>query len=298
VKSLFKNEASKAVVLEWFEKFRARIPTATQSREVQTRFGLTHVLVGGPEDAPPLVLCHGAMASSAHALVELSALLERFRVYAVDVIGQSVKSADTRLSVKNDDYGHWLAEVMDGLSLKSAHVVGISWGGFVTIRLAAVAPERITKLALLVPAGMVSGSMWRGFVRMGWPMTKYLMAPSESRLHGLVENLLTTKGDEWTPFLGDAFRSYDVASMSVPRLAEPGELAKFTAPTLVMGADQDVSFPGERLLARAPELFKSLKETELIRGAMHCPPTTPAFRDWLSNRISSFLTPERAPSSR
>ncbi len=289
MKSLFKSEAAKTVLVGWFGRFRERLTVPTESRVVQTRFGETHVLVGGPERAPPLVLLHGAMASSAHALVELAPLLQQFRVYAVDVIGQSVKSADARLSVKNDDYGHWLAEVMDALSLPQALVVGVSWGGFVAIRLAAIAPQRITRLALLVPAGMVTGPLWAGFVQLGFPMTMYVLSPSARRLEKFVAKLLTTNDDDWAAFLGDSFLSYDLGGMSVPRLATPEELAGFTAPTLVIGADQDVSFPGAKLLARAPQLFRSLQETELLKDCRHCPPTTDAFRASLGARLTKFL---------
>lgn len=193
-----------------------------------------------------------------------------------------------RLAVHNNDYGEWLAEVMDALGLERAYVVAVSWGGFVAIRLAAHAPDRITKLALLVPAGMVSGSPWAGFTKMGIPMALYLMSPSESRLRAFMKNLLTTTNDDWLPYLGDAFRSYNM-NMKIPVLAKPEELSAFKAPTLVLGADLDVSFPGERLLRRAPELFPGLADKELIKDCKHCPPTTDEFRRWLSDRIARFL---------
>ena len=290
-KSMFKNEQAKVKLTEWFDRFRARLPLPTESRVVQTAFGSTHVLVGGPVNAPPLVLLHGAMASSAHALVELSGLMENFRVYAVDVMGQSVKSADARPSVLNDEYGRWLVEVMDGLSLPKAHVVGISWGGFVSIRLAAFAPSRITRLVLLVPAGLVGGSAWEGFTRMGLPMALYLMWPTPERLKKFVANLLTTLDDDWAPYLGDAFLSFNM-NMTIPMVAKPEEFKGFTVPTLVMAADDDVSFPGAKLLERAGRIFPSLAGTELIADCRHCPPTTPVFRSWLLGQITTFLRPE------
>jgi 2-hydroxy-6-oxonona-2,4-dienedioate hydrolase len=290
--SMFKSEAARAEVVAWFERFHARLSAPTERRRVMTRFGEAHVLVGGPETAPPLVLLHGAMATSAHALAELEGLLQAFRVYAVDVVGQSVMSADQRPSVKDDAYGHWLAEVLDGLSLPTAHLVGVSWGGFVAQRLAAVAPERITRLALLVPAGLVSGPFFEGFRRVGWPMTLYLFRPSEANLDKFVANLLTTKDDDWRRFLGDAFRAYDMSGMKVPRLARDGEFAKLTAPVLVIGADRDASFPGPMLLERARKLFPSLADTELLKDSNHCPPTTPEFRAWLSDRLVRFFAAE------
>jgi pimeloyl-ACP methyl ester carboxylesterase len=75
----------------------------------------------------------------------------------------------------------------------------------------------------------------------------------------------------------------------VPALAQPIELARFTRPTLVVGAEQDLSFPGTALIERARELFPGLAGTELIAGAYHCPPTTTEFRGWLGDRLTRFL---------
>jgi len=288
MKSVFKDAESKERMLTWFDRFRADVPVATESRTVKTRFGETHVLVSGPKDGPSVVLLHGALASSAHVLRELAPLAEQFRVYAVDIVGQSVKSADAKPSVSNNDYGAWLTDVLDELALERTNVVGVSWGGFVAIRLAASAPERIERLALLVPAGVVKSPFWSGLTRMGWPMLRYRMSPSEKTLRRFVENLLTTTDDNWMPYLGDAFLSYNM-DMRIPAIARREELEAFKAPTLVLGADDDVSFPGPELLTRAGELFPKLESTELIENCHHCPPTTDTFRKWLSERLANFL---------
>lgn len=288
MKSAFKGEQAKAVLSRWHEHFRDRLRVPTESRTVKTRIGDTHVLVGGPEDGPEVVVLHGALASSAHVLHELAPLLERFRLHAVDVVGQSVKSADVRPSVSNNEYGEWLRDVLDGLSLQRPHVVGVSWGGFVSIRLAAISPERIDRLALLFPAGVVNGSHWEGLTKVAIPMMLYRMSPSERRLKAFVRHLLTTTDDDWAPFLGDAVRACNM-DMRIPALAKPEELARLKAPTLVLAGDGDVSFPGEKLLARARALFPTLADQELIKDCRHCPPTTDAFRQWLAGRISAFL---------
>jgi pimeloyl-ACP methyl ester carboxylesterase len=141
--SLFTSPQARQQLLEWYERFHARIVHPTERRVVQTRFGEAHALVGGPQDGAAVVLLHGALASPAHLVGELQPLLERFRVYAVDVVGQSAKSADHQPSVKNDEYGHWLADVLDALSLPAARIVGVSWGAFVALRFAAIAPQRV-----------------------------------------------------------------------------------------------------------------------------------------------------------
>ncbi len=284
---MFKTPAAREKIAQWHEKFRGRVSTPLDSRTVQTRFGDTHVLAGGREDAPPLVMLHGALASSSHLLRELEGLLAHFRVYAVDVIGQSVKSADVRLRVDNEEYGHWLVEVLDALSLQKVRLIGVSWGGFVAQRFVAVAPERVEKLALLVPAGMVGGSAWAGFWKMGWPMSLYLMSPNEKRLRKFGAALLSNLDDEWLPYIGDSFLSYRL-DMKVPKHSKTDEFEKFAAPVLVIAAEHDISFPGQKVLDRAKLLFKA-PELELLAGSQHSPPTTDAFRTWMAQRLTTFF---------
>jgi len=293
--TLFRDETARATLRQWFERFRQRIPSPTESRTVATRYGRTHLLVGGAVDAPPIVLLHGALISSAHVLVEMAPLLERFRVYALDIVGQSVMSEERTLSVKGDDYGHWLADVLDALSFDRVRVVAASFGGFVAQRLAALAPARIERLVLLVPAGMVR-SHWSGWFQVGIPMALYLARPTERRLQAFVRHLRTTPDPEWEAYLGDVFHSVRLSQQRIPRLSRPGEFAGYHAPTLVIGADGDLSFPGVPLLRRAQRLLPGA-ETELIRGARHMPPTTDEFRQWLGARIGRFLL-EPAPAPR
>jgi 2-hydroxy-6-oxonona-2,4-dienedioate hydrolase len=287
MKSIFRSEAARLGLVAWYDRVRADLTVHTGSLQVQTSWGSTHVLTAGAEDAPPLVLLHGALANSALLLRELQDLSHAFRVHAVDIVGQSALSADTRPSVSNNDYGRWLEQVMEGLGLPRAHVVAVSWGGFVAMRLAAHAPERIQRLALLVPAGMV-GSLLSSHVRVGWPMTRYLLSPSQPRLRAFLAQLLTTPDEEWIGYLGDAFLAFHM-NMKVPARVRSGELAGFHAPTFVLGADQDLSFPGGVLLKRAAEVFPNLQRTELLENSRHCPPTTPAFREWLARELTGFL---------
>ena len=284
--TLFKDDAAKARVAAEFARWRALVPAAT-SRTVSTRFGETHALVAGPEDAPPLVVLHGALDSSAHAMFEIGPLRDHFRVYALDVLGQSVMSADARVPVDGPAYGEWLRDALDGLGLERASIYGVSWGGFVARRLAEVAPDRIDRLVLLVPAGIVGGPAWRGLTEVGIPMALYRAFPSEARLRRFARGILSELDDDWVRFFGVAFSAYKL-DMRIPPLAERGPLAGFKRPTLVFGASEDVSFPGEALLARAKELFPQA-ELELLAGLKHAPPSTDAFRSKMADRIASFL---------
>lgn len=296
-KDIYKGPEARATMEAWFERFRSRLTVPTEARRVSTRTGETHVLVGGPEDAPPLVLLHGMLISSAHVLAEMEALLARFRVYAVDIIGQSVKSPGPPLSVANNEYGEWLGEVLDALSLPKAPVVGASFGGFVALRLAAIAPDRIEGMVLMMPAGVVRSSP-AAWYKIAIPMTLYLMSGSAKRRAAFCKHMLSTPDDTWEEFMGDAFRAVHLGRVAIPKLARVGEFDGLEAPTLVLGAEQDLSFPGKPLLARMETLLSSPVETELMARCRHCPPTTDEFRGWLADRITSFLQPEDSRAER
>lgn len=286
--SLFENAAARERMEAWYERVREAIPTATTTRTLTTSFGATHVLSAGPEDAPPLVALHGALANSALLLRELWHLTKHFRVHVVDVLGQSVKSEDAALPLKGDAHGRWATEVMDQLGLERANVLGVSWGGFVTLRFAALRPERIERMALLVPAGVVNGKVLEGIFKLGIPMARFRRSPTPSNRERFLNNLLTTTTDDWSDYLADAFQSYRL-NMSVPPLAKPAEFASLRAPVLVIAASDDYSFPGDRLLARAKVLFPTLVHSELLAGAKHSPPTTEEFRQRLAGTLATFF---------
>ncbi len=288
--TMFKSEKARAVIAAAYERFLGDVPGAKSSRTVSTRHGDTHVLVAGRADAPPLVLVHGALASSAHATAELGPLLERHRVYAPDVIGQSVKSADARVDLDGPAYGEWLVDVLDGLGLERPVVYGISWGGFVSLKLAVLAPERIDKLVLLVPAGIVSGSAWQGLTQVGLPLALYRMFPSEARLRRFVGAMVSTVDDAWVGYFGEALQSYKL-DIRTPPLFEPAALAGFKRPTLVFAAEKDLSFPGAAMIERISALIPHA-ETELLEGSRHAPPTDAAFRRRMADRIARFLGDE------
>jgi 2-hydroxy-6-oxonona-2,4-dienedioate hydrolase len=289
--TIFQDDNAKNRIATWFETFRSTLAFETESRRIETPFGETHVLVTGPADAPPLVCLHGALASSAHLLPELGTLVNRYRIYAVDVIGQSVMSADRRLDVRDDSYGTWLAAVCKGLGLSNVSIFGVSWGGFVALRTAKVAPELISALVLLVPAGVVAGPAWAGFAQVGWPMLTYRLSPSEKRLRRLFSALFTTHDDRWEKYFGDAVLSYRF-DMRIPPLAKEEELAAFAArkrPTLFLGGDGDVSFPGQAVVDRAKQLIPHA-EIELLPSCKHCPPFDEAFRAQTADRIHAFVS--------
>lgn len=284
---VWKGDAARGRLEAWFDRFRARIPVPVESRDVPTRHGPSHVLLGGPADGPPLVCLHPMRAGSAHLLSELGPLLDRFRVIAPDIPGQSVRGPHVRLPLDGDSAARWLLDILDGLGLESVGLFGVSWGGFVARQTASVAPGRVRRLALLVPAGVANGSHWKGLTRMALPLLRYRLRRSDRNLRRFLDPLLTTWDADWAAYMGDTLRDMPM-DLRVPPLATDDELRRLTMPVLALGAADDLSFPGAAVAGRVRSAVPHA-EVEVIAGCKHCPPTTPEFRAWLSGRLSAFF---------
>lgn len=286
--SIYRSPADRDALVAWHHRFRERIGRPLGSRVFDTPFGHTHVLTAGPDDGPPVVLLHGALASSAHALSVVPDLADRFRIYAVDVIGQSPLSAETRPDVDGHAYGQWALACLDALGLQRTAVLGVSWGGFVACRLAVVAPERMSRLSLVVPAGVVSGYGWEPVVKIAIPMLLSRIVPSRRNFERFAEAQLTVRDPLWVDYLVDALRTVKM-DFRAPRNLTDDELAGFTAPVQVIAAEKDLMFPGTQLLARARRVFPNLRTTELLAGARHSPSTESGAGRALAASIATFL---------
>lgn len=154
MKSVFKSAEGERAVRERYLEILKRWPVPNEQLRVPTREGETFVVACGPASARPLVLLHGSMANSAMWMGDVAAWAAHFRVYAVDIIGDAGLSAPSRPPLGSDAHALWLDDVLNGLSLTSASMVGVSLGGWLVLDYATRRPERVDSLAVLCPGGV------------------------------------------------------------------------------------------------------------------------------------------------
>ncbi len=286
-KDIFKSEKARNRQEEWYGHFLEATDLDVEFETVPTSFDKSHVLVAGNPDKPPLICLHAMLTGSAHLLSEIRYLAKHFRLIIPDIPGFSVKGIPERLSFKDNSHAEWLAEILDAFELDKVSLFGVSIGGYIAREFSSAFPERVHKLALLVPAGIVQAPVGKGLLKMVFPMIKYKMNSSEKNLRNLMDFMMTVWDEDWARFLADSMNDF-IIPKKIPAVASEEELQNLKMPVLVIAAENDTSFPGVPLIEKAEAHIPNV-ETELLEGARHCPPTTDEFRQWLADRVTLFL---------
>jgi pimeloyl-ACP methyl ester carboxylesterase len=152
---LYKTPAGESVVMAIYDAALQSWPVPCQTQMVSTRYGETFVIASGNPLAPPIILLHGAGGNSAMWAGDVEGYSSQFRVYAVDLPGEAGKSTSNRPTWDSPAFAEWLEDVLNGLRIKHVTFVGISQGAWAALKFAVVNPERVRKLALIAPAGII-----------------------------------------------------------------------------------------------------------------------------------------------
>lgn len=102
----------------------------------------------GPAGAIPVVLIHGLGLTHATWDALVPELAESHDVIQYDLIGHG-RSGPPPEGLSLRDFGAQVIELLDGLAVERAHLVGFSLGGMINRRVAIDHPERVASLAIL-----------------------------------------------------------------------------------------------------------------------------------------------------
>lgn len=237
-------------------------------RDCKTQFGTAHVLVAGPEAAPPVVLMHGMNASSTSWYPNIAAIAENHRVYAIDFILEVNKSELVSDPEDGVDVMDWYREVFSCLGLEKFDLIGASRGGWYATKFAIENQNRIKKLVLLSPAQTF---VWIPGSKKMLKNILYTLNPSRDDLRDALGALSNDINNIDQLYIDQYYRATEKSELD-PSIFEmkpfsDDELANLIMPVLVMIGDSDF-INNEKSLTKAEEKIENLK-TVMVRDAGH-----------------------------
>jgi pimeloyl-ACP methyl ester carboxylesterase len=288
---LYKSSEGYAALMAWYERAVASLPVALETRMIATPYAATHALLMG-DGGDPVVMIQGFGASSPLWKNQLPALAPYFRIYALDVPGHPGRSEGRVLSLLDDSYARWLVSALDALELESAHLVGVCLGGWIAMRTAIHAPERVRSLTMLSPVGL---ARFKVFLRSGVPVILNLGRDVEKPGERLLRMAFAPprSGLEFDRDVARALmlvlKHYDISALAGFDGARPGlrdlatslktlnrfiqpepveTLRQISAPTLLMVGEHEAIFDPRAAIRRAQRGISRL-DAEIVANAGH-----------------------------
>ena len=268
MKSLYKSESAKKEILDLYDQKLNDLGIDYKCQVVDTDFGETNIIICGESNKPPLLLVHGSNGCAPIALETYPSLHRDFQVFAIDVLAQPNKSAETRLSMKDNSYGLWINKLISKLELQNVTMVGFSFGGLIILKTLIQNEKNIKEVFLSAPAFIVNGNPLVALFKVFIPMKLYLKTHKAKYLEKFLKVLFSDKDEFALKYLSNVFLYFNMDFTPVPIIKkEDAQLIK--TPITLIAAKKDIMFPGVKMIKRANRIFPSLKHSVLLENSKH-----------------------------
>lgn len=269
--SIYKNNKAKIDLMNLYDEKLNDLQIDYTNIDVETTFGRTRVVKTGNSKGKKIVMFHGYNAGAPITLEAVKGILNTYCFYVIETVGQATKSDDeVVINIKDDSYALWAEEVLNTLEIKSTTIVGISYGAFIVEKLMTYKPQCIEKCILVVPSGIVSGNIWESTKRLTFPLIRWKTTKKEEHLKSFLSAFVPIEDHFLLKMLSIMMKGVKLDTR-IPKLLNPKDVKNFTAPVYIIGAKDDVYFPGEKIAKRSKALFSNLKDVHLLENTKHMP---------------------------
>ncbi len=258
-----------------FERLSRDVPLETGF--VETRFGLTHVVLAGDKTAPPLVMIQGLGGNAMMLHPQFRAFAPHFRLVVPDVPGQPGKSEPTRIPHTRDHFAHWLGDVLDRLELAQVNILGISVGGRIVLKFGVYCPGRVRKTVLISSMGI--GPLNLDLARRAIGIALGSVNSRDDVFQGMVDLLFASTTDRTDPdisHLSDEFylffKHFKQELITGIPMAFPlpkSELERFRPRAMLLLGEEESLFDPDAAQEKAKRLFPNLEQAYLVPDTGH-----------------------------
>jgi pimeloyl-ACP methyl ester carboxylesterase len=272
----FKSDDSRARYLAAYNAVLQDWPVSYQELDLPTCLGETHIIASGPPNAPALILLPSFAGSATVWRLNVAELSRHYRTYAIDVIGQPGKSSATHRIKSRRQYARWLVDLLDGLSLQRASLVGCSFGGFLALNQALLTPERIRRVVLINPVGTFSSQYWQLFyaMRIRAPIRKLARRITGKKRPPRIDDLRPKSASamprdaKWAALIGVTMSEAPKVSVISPTVFTITQLRSIKTPTLLLIGEHETLYEPRATLRMAQERMPQL-EGAIVQEADH-----------------------------
>jgi pimeloyl-ACP methyl ester carboxylesterase len=268
--TIYKNQQSRQILMQLYDDKLKSLDIEYEEFDVDTFAGKTRVIVTGKTTGKPIVMFHGINAGSPITLEAIKGLRSDYRLYLVDTIGQTTKSAETRLPLNDDSLARWIVDVLDFFKLEKVNTIGISYGAFLVQKIIKYAPSRLDKVVFVVPSGFVNGSLYPSLKKLTIPLMRFMFSKSEKHLRDFMSAFYHSVDDDWVEFQKNTLLGVKMDYRRPPLFKETDAL-NFNNPVFAIFAEDDVFFPSHLALKRCEKIFNNFEGYHILKGAKHIP---------------------------
>lgn len=121
---------------------------------IETSFGKVQVYLWKNDAANqkiPILLLPGKASGTPMWYKNLPDFYKNRSVYTFDALGDAGLSEQTKQIKNNADQAQWINETIEQLNLSQVHIIGHSFGGWLSANYASLYPQRVASLILIEP---------------------------------------------------------------------------------------------------------------------------------------------------
>ncbi|WP_310568673.1 alpha/beta fold hydrolase [Gemmatimonas sp.] len=221
-------------------------------------------------NGPPVLFSHGLLWSTRMWDAQVTALRSRYRCIAWDHRGQGQSDVPNVRAISIEDCYADAVALIEQLGVAPVHIVGLSMGGFVAMRLAARRPDLVRSCVLLetsaeaeppehVPRYRTLNRVARWF---GLRMVANKVMPIMFGRTFLTDPARAAERDMWRERLSRNRRDiWRAVNGVIERQPIMPELSRITAPTLIMVGDEDVA----TVPLKSERMHAAIRGSKLVR---------------------------------